>query len=375
MSFESRQRGPRGAAALVGSLVVVFAAACSHAHHANDAAARFGPGEPAPLPATTPYVATTGGSTGWAVWPSGTAWLVLQTTDGFAHVTNRTPVAVETDGGLIGSFASDRAAVAVGAHDRLLRSPLLTSTGGAAWVPTELPDAVSNARDAVSIAGRSETAVAAGGTVLVKTATGWSAVAEVRRLAPAGGLHIDSIVWANASLGWLTAHGRAGQPMAFQTSDGGVAWTALPLATGSVVAALAPCGTGASWLLPVIDTEGIERVLRTGDGGLTWTPGTPLSVAVGAPAWGCLGDEVWTAAHVGGADRVLASADGGNDWVDRGPAPTGLTDLTPAGDGVGFAASTGKSATLWAVGAGGASFNAVRLPGWIAAVGSQTSGD
>ena len=215
----------------------------------------------------------------------------------------------------------------------------------------------------------------AGGIVLTRTATGWSTVADLRQLAPAGGVRIDSIVWGSTSLGWLTAHGRAGQPMAFQTSNGGAAWTPVPLATGSVVAALAPCGAGASWLLPVIDAAGSERILRTSDGGLTWNAGTPLSVAAGEPAWGCLGDEVWTAARVGSADRVLASKDAGNEWVDRGPAPAGLTDLTPTGDGVGFAASTGKTATLWAVSADGASFNAVGLPGWVAAVGSQTSGD
>ena len=104
----------------------------------------------------------------------------------------------------------DRAAVAVGAHNRLLRSPLLIWTGGVNWVPAELPDSVANARAAVSICGRSETAVTAGGTVLTRTATGWSTVVDLRQLAPAGGVRIDSIVWGSASLGWLTAHGRAG---------------------------------------------------------------------------------------------------------------------------------------------------------------------
>jgi len=373
--FGSRQRVRLGRAALLTLVVLLLAVACSPAHRRRDPASRFGAGEPAPLPATTPYIVMTGRSAGWAVWPSGSAWLVLQTQDGFAHVTNRTPVAVETDGGLVGSFAVDRAVVAVGAHNRLLSSPLLTWTGAVNWVPAELPDPVADARAAVSLGGRSETAVTAGGIVLTRTATGWSAVADVRQLAPAGGVRFDSIVWGTASLGWLTAHGRAGQPMAFQTSNGGAAWTPVPLATGSVVAALAPCGAGASWLLPVIDTAGTERVLRTGDGGLTWTAGAPLSVAAGEPAWGCLGEEIWTAAHVGSADRVLASNDAGNQWVDRGPAPAGLTDLTPTGDGVGFAASMGKGATLWAVSADGASFKAVGLPAWVAAVGSQTSGD
>ena len=328
------------------------------------------------MPATAPYVVMTGGSAGWAVWPSGSAWLVLQTTDGFAHVTNRTPVAVETDGGLIGSFATDHAAVAVGAHNRLLRSPLLTWTGGVAWVPTELPDAVSDARDAVSIAGRSETAVTAGGTVLTKTATGWSTVADVRPPRPGRGS-----AYRQHRLGQRVARvvdrARARGP-ADGVSDVR-RWRRLDsCAAGHGFSRGRPRSV---WSRCLVAASGHRRRgHRARSAHRRWWAHlddraprcrSPPASPHGAVSATRSGPPPTSEA----LNASLRPTDGGNEWVDRGPAPAGLTDLTPTGDGVGFAASTGKSATLWAVSADGASFKAVGLPGWVAAVGSQTSGD
>ena len=42
-----------------------------------------------------------GPALGWATWRSGDSWILLQTADGFRHVTNATPIAVPTDGGVV----------------------------------------------------------------------------------------------------------------------------------------------------------------------------------------------------------------------------------------------------------------------------------
>jgi len=65
------------------------------------------------------------GRSGEAVWPSGAAFLLLHTVDGWQHVTNITPVAVPTGGGLTMAASSRELVVAALPFDRLLVSPLL----------------------------------------------------------------------------------------------------------------------------------------------------------------------------------------------------------------------------------------------------------
>ena len=160
-------------------MVVALIGGCASTS-ATDAAVPYGvPTGAAPLVATSPYLRMTGPAAGWAVWPSGDAWLLLRTSDGFAHVSNATPVAVETAGGLVASAlavpagAPDRIAVAVGSHGRLLRSPVLSGDGGTDWMPAELPGPVSTARDGIAITGQRLTAVTADGAVLEQTPSGW----------------------------------------------------------------------------------------------------------------------------------------------------------------------------------------------------------
>ena len=112
----------RGSMALAAT---VLAACSSSPTHGGAAGTNVRSG--APLPATQPYVQLTGGANGYLVWPSGSAWLVLSTSDGFRRVGNRTPVTVDTDGGLVGEFTAAASAVAVGTTERLYRSPLLTA--------------------------------------------------------------------------------------------------------------------------------------------------------------------------------------------------------------------------------------------------------
>ena len=229
---------------------------------------------------------------------------------------------------MIDATSGGSIAVAVEAYERLLSSPLLTKTGATAvWRPEELPGAVTNARSAVAVTSTATTAVlrTTGGTVVTGGDAGWVTVIDARRLAPGRQLRLDGITWADQDLGWLTGHAPQGSAVAFQTTDGGRRWAPIPAATGSVVAALAPCGTGQAWVLPVIRVGGKVAFLRTSDAGTTWTSGRSLTLGSGAPVWGCHGDAVWSAGRAGNADHVFSSADAGLSWSDRGRAPAGLT--------------------------------------------------
>lgn len=314
---------------------------------------------------------------GWAVWPSADSWLLLRTSDGWQHVANGTPVAVPTGGGLVTAVSISRVAVAVGPHDRLTRSPLLTRDGNAGgWNPAQLPGAVVDSRSAVSVAaGRSSVVLSdAGGTLVAGSKNSWTRLTDATTLAAGGDLRLDGVTWANSTVGWLTGHGRSGTATAFQTVDAGHTWMALPAAGGIAVASLAPCGNGAGWLLPVIADDGFLKVRRTVDLGRTWVTGASLPVPSGTPAWGCRGNEVWMAARAGRSDHVFASHDGGVSWADNGPAPNGLTDLSPTGNGSGFAASTSsKGPVLWSVTDDGKRFTPRALPGWVASLGAQMS--
>ena len=70
-----------------------------------------------------PYFAMSSSTSGLVIWPAGSDWLVLSTTDGFAHVANRTPAAVNTEGGLAAAVAGSAEVVGVGAVDRLVARP------------------------------------------------------------------------------------------------------------------------------------------------------------------------------------------------------------------------------------------------------------
>lgn len=340
---------------------------------ATPRASTVGPGDAAPLPATAPYLTMTGPGTGWAVWPSGDAWLVLGTADGFAHIRNGTPVGVETNGGLVASPGSIRSAVAVLAHERLLRSPVLTAVAHQQWRPSELPGAVADSRAAVSTAPGHTSAIttASGGTLLEQVGSGWQVLARGDRLARNRALALDSVTWASSQIGWLTGHGRAGTPMAFRTSDGGRSWSPIAATAGRTVATLSPCGSRSAWLMPAI-SDNTLTVLRTTDEGAHWSAGAAVPLAAGEPAWGCHRAVTWV---VSGTDRILSSADGGRHWTGRGRAPADLTDLTPTGGGTGFAASSGKTPVLWRVSGDGAAFTRISLPGWVATIGAQTSAD
>lgn len=314
----------------------------------------------------------TGPSTGYATWPSGDQWVLLATRDGWRTVSNATPVAVPTGGGLVVATASGEIAAAVGPYHRLTLSPVLhRSASSPDWQPAQLPDAVVDDRGAVALRDGRVTAVTAtdGGTLVTADGGDWATLVTGRELAGSG-LSLHTVTWADARVGWVTGQGPAGSRIAFRTGDAGAHWSPVPVTGAATTVALAPCGAGQRWLLPVIGTGDI-RLWRTEDQGRSWTSGAALPLAAGAPAWGCAGTAVWMSASWRGHDHVFSSADEGRDWQNRGVAPAGLDSLALAGGGNGYATSrAGSTDTLWAVSGNGSTFTARTLPGWVASIGA-----
>ena len=348
--------------------IVLLASGCA-ARDAKPSSARS-TGD-VPLPVTAPYLVMNNATTGVAVWRSGSAWLLLSTSDGFAHVTNRTPIGVETDGGLTLTVTGQQYAVAVGAHDKLVRSPLLTAGADWRWSPHELPGAVSRARGAVAYSTAGLTAVLSKPVTLVRDAEDrWPALATPAQ--PAGE-HRDSVTWSGR-IGWLTGHGAAGATMAYQTTDSGAHWAPIAEMRQGVVAALAPCGGARSWLLPVIAETVPNAFSAPQTAGSTGSQARPSRRrtalqcgAVGAIRCG------WPSAVRRGP--LVTSNDAGGHWSDEGRAPPGLSDLTPTGEGVGYAASDDGTPRLWRVTGGGSRFTRIPLPEWVASLGSVAGGD
>jgi photosystem II stability/assembly factor-like uncharacterized protein len=249
----------------------------------------------------------------------------------------------------------------------------LRSAANWRWTSDELPGAVSGDRGAVAVDSGAVTAVitANGGTLERRTAHGWSAVTTASSLSGSSGLTLDSITWAGRA-GWLTGHGSTSGAKAFATADGGAHWSPVPATSGPSVAAIAPCGAGADWILPVVDGDDTIRVLRSTDSGARWSAGAAVHIASGEPVYGCAGPDVWVA---GAGGRLLVSSDSGARWADRASAPAALTDLVPTGQNNGFAVTGGTTPTLWRVTDGGTRFSRIALPAWVESLGQATGSD
>ena len=303
--------------------------------------------------------------------------MLLHTDDGFRHVRNDTPPGVPTDGGLVVSWDGNSLAVAVGPVERLAPLAAADQDGN-----RRVGDRRAAGRGG-RLAGRRGPASRGGDGAddgsrrhAVDLHRQWLA-GRGRRPRPAG------CVRARPRRGDLGGRlPRLGhRPPAVQRGGRlpdprrGCTWTAVGAPGGSAVAALAPCGLGATWSLPELAASGRLRVLRTRDAGATWSTGQPLPASSGRPVWGCRGEEVWAIGGSGTGDRIYASSDGGASWTAEGRAPSGLTALAPTGPADGFAAGRGRSPVLWRVAGAGTSFTRIELPGWVATVGTGAGHD
>jgi hypothetical protein len=236
---------------------------------------------------------------------------------------------------------------------------------------------VVNARGALAVGPTGTSAVLRrhGGTLVAAHAGAWLTLTDAERLAPRARLRLETVTWGADGLGWLTGHA-TDAAVAFRTADAGATWTPVPTGPGVPTAALAPCGAGSTWVLPVLSAAGRVTFRRTVDAGRTWRTGGSLPMAAELPAWGCSGDDVWSVTQRHGSEQVVASDDGGVHWAEPRRAPAGVVDLTPVGDGAGFAVSRhGGESVLWSLDGDGTAWHRLRLPGWVGRLGGSMSDD
>ena len=367
-------RPASGLVRAMAGLGALALAGCS----AGSSGAPAAQGDEASSEASSLTVVMTDAGHGVAVWPSGRDWLVLRTGDGWQHITNVTPRAVPTGGGIAVSVSGSRLTAVILPVEQMTISPYLTSVdAGDHWTPGQLPGGAVRSTGAVAATSSRTAALVGSGRLVAGGPDVWTTLASESSLAAGGRLHLDSVTWASPQRGWLTGTAPAGTPVAYQTDDAGRTWTAVAGAQASTgsAAALPPCGSGSSWLLPVLvgGAGGSVVVQASTDGGATWVPVATLGSPATGRAWGCHGPDAWLVLRTPGGPHLMRSTDGGRTWSDRGPAPERVSALAPAGGGQGFAAGlVGSSAVLWRVDAATGRFTEVPLPAWVAQSGGQS---
>jgi hypothetical protein len=335
----------------------------------------------------------TSGTHGLLVWSGDGATVALATGDGFRTVSNQTPPAVPTDGGLVVSVAGRRIAVGVRASGALTVSPFEVGDGSrAGWTGGQLPGELSGWADGVALDASTAWAVVAHGgpaasgaavsadSQLVESAdsgASWKVAAQANVLDSSGELTLTGVRWTDSTHGWLAGFGRAGSTVLFSSQSDASQWQPVQLApppgasAWAFEAASTPCGTGKDLVTllvsqPATRASGQALIERSSDWGAHWSAGAPVPLAAGEPVWACGAGSLWLAVHGPSAARLLVSTDAGATWRQGGTAPGALSALAVTGRGTGFAVTgEGVKARLWAVSGGGARFAPIPLPSWV----------
>jgi hypothetical protein len=322
--------------------------------------------------AGVPSIVMTGADTGYAVWPSGVRWIVLGTTDGWRTVTNRTPVAVPTDGGLVLEAETGRVSVGVLPFQQLTVSPVLTSDGSTRlWSPTQLPSGLAPSSTAIGRSTASTWAVLADGSVvsLRDGASSWTRSTSARELDATGTLTLTGVSFAHGSTGFLTATRKSSGPTLFSTTDAGLTWHDSRLRTsGSAVRAWTPCFIGTSWVAPVqVDDRLVLMTSANPDG--PWRAGSPAPVA-GPALVTCTPQRVVAVVPDNGSDTFFAAGPG-TGWTALGSSGRHLVSVTAASDTVAFGADADSSQVLRVELSDPVRIDGLVLPAWVATIGGD----
>ena len=203
-------------ACALAAAVVALVAGCTASHGSPPATAD-------PQPLREPYLVMSGPQAGVLVWPSGANWLLLSTTDGFRHVADRTPPAVDTGGGLAVAVDGARVAAGIGAIERLVRSPLVTADRSWRWQPGEIPGAMAAARHSLALGGATTTYVVLhDGRVTALEHGHWTTLTSAAQLGR--GFRPDTVSAQGPHDLVVTGHGEVGRPAGYRSTDDGRHW-------------------------------------------------------------------------------------------------------------------------------------------------------
>jgi hypothetical protein len=272
---------------------------------------------------------------GFAVWPSGVRWILLQTTDGWKTAVNRTPTAVPTDGGLILAVGKSKVAVGVLPHEQLTVSPVLESTENKqVWIPTQLPGALLPAAGALALSDSAAWAIEEGSDSIILTrptnSNSWRHATSARELDPAGLTTVDGINFLDPTTGFITATSRSGKTALFVSTTAGMSWQTAGLSVNSSkpTKALPPCKLNSTWVAPVVSGDTlVVFTSKTPKGPWLAGPGLPVGAS---PAVGCGAGGVWVATSNGATADLFVSSFGGS-WTPHGSSGIRIASLSVTG--------------------------------------------
>jgi hypothetical protein len=307
---------------------------------------------------------------GYAVWPSGVRFIVISTTDGWRTVTNRTPLAVPTDGGMVLAATPQSVVTGVLPYHLLKISPVLTSSNlGATWTGSQLPGALIDSPHALARLADTTYAVLAKSGHVVAQRDGqqtWATIADAATLVAPNPFTPTGVSSPDGTSLVLTGSS-AGKAAAFASTDAGTTWIPVPLAdsTGTSTADV-PCPSSAGWLVPVHTSAGL--VIQRGPAVTGPFTTTPVVVPANNPVIGCGGGLVWVAVTEGDITKVLTIGPTGAAH-SLGQVTARITNLAPTGatQAVVATSDTAKIGTL--ITTPSLRLESTPLPTWVATVG------
>ena len=329
--------------------------------------------QPAPGSTDVPHIVMTTADAGYAVWASGVRWIVLGTADGWRTVTNRTPVAVPTDGGLVLSARSGRVWVGVLPFQQLKVSPVLSSDGTTrVWSPTQLPSALAPSATAIGRSARATWAVLADGSVVTLPDGGssWATATSATRLDPSGSLTLTGVDFLDGSIGFITATRTSVGPTLFVTTDAGGTWHDSGIRPGGSSAGAWPvCRIGVTWVAPIQVDDRLDLLVADDPRG-PWRAGGQTPVT-GVPLVTCTPSRVVAVLPDAGSDTFLGAEPAGS-WTTLGSMNRHLVSLTAASDGVAYGADADPTRVLRIELTSPLRVDDVALPEWVATIGGAT---
>jgi photosystem II stability/assembly factor-like uncharacterized protein len=317
-------------------------------------------------------IVMTSPSDGYAVWPSGVRSIVIGTTDGWRTVTNRTPLAVPTDGGMVLGATSQSVVTGVLPFHLLTISPVLTSSDlGKTWAGSQLPGALNDNPHALARVGETTYAVLAKTGEVVEQhdgASAWAHLTSPTELDPAGGFTPQGISSPDGQTLFVIGESSPkAAARAFVSRDRGGTWTGLAVGSiGIEQTTDAPCVAASGWLFPVRSQSGVQVARLTS--AFLQTSIAPAVVPASNPALACGGGLVWIAVTEGDNTRVVTVGSTGKPHY-LGQVSGRITALAPTSATQAFAATSDVAKIGTLTTQPSLQLTTTPLPSWVATVG------